>query len=63
MPPSSQNPAPVRPAAVVNEDIRALWAGQGGDPRVRLSAAQRVVYERLLIEWGAAVRADVVAAA
>ncbi|GGV46311.1 hypothetical protein [Streptomyces spectabilis] len=47
----------------MNEDIRALWAGRDGDPRVRLTAAQRVVYERLLIEWEAAVRADIVAAA
>ncbi|QDQ10277.1 hypothetical protein [Streptomyces spectabilis] len=63
MPLDPQNPGPVRPAAVVNEDIRALWAGHGGDPRVRLTAAQRAVYERLLIEWEAAVRADIVAAA
>lgn len=49
----------VRPAAVVNEDIRALW------PRARaeLTAEEREAYERLLVEWAAAVRAEVVEAA
>ncbi|WP_190135198.1 hypothetical protein [Streptomyces longispororuber] len=59
----SPNPGPraaaVRPAAVVNEDIRALWH----DARVGLTDDQRAVYERLLAEWAAAVRADVVPAA
>ncbi|MEV0439961.1 hypothetical protein AB0I84_24285 [Streptomyces spectabilis] len=53
----SSNPSPraaARPAAAVNEDIRALWH----DPRVDLADAQRAVYERLLTEWAAAVRAD-----
>ncbi|WP_172383686.1 hypothetical protein [Streptomyces sp. MNP-20] len=58
----SPTPSPRAPA-VVNEDIRALWAGRGGDPRVRLTATQRELYERLLIEWEAAVRADIVTAA
>jgi hypothetical protein len=43
----------------VNEDIRALW------PRARaeLTAEEREAYERLLVEWAAAVRAEVVEAA
>jgi hypothetical protein len=49
----------VRPSAVVNEEIRALWA----DPRVRLTAEGRAVLERLYAEWTAAVRAEVVEAA
>ncbi|QCX81030.1 hypothetical protein C9F11_37235 [Streptomyces sp. YIM 121038] len=58
----SPNPSPraaARPAAAVNEDIRNLWR----DPRVRLTAPQRALYERLLAEWAAAARADIVAAA
>jgi hypothetical protein len=43
----------------VNEDIRALWARSGGV----LSPAGRREYARLLVEWAAAVRADVVEAA
>lgn len=49
----------MRPAAVVNEDIRALWPRAGG----RLSVEERAVYERLLVEWAAAVRAEIVEAA
>lgn len=49
----------VRSAAVVNAEIRRLWV----DPRVRLTEGQRVVYERLLEEWAAAVRAEIVEAA
>ncbi|MFH9073462.1 hypothetical protein [Streptomyces alboflavus] len=63
MSPNPQRPGPVRPAADVNEDIRALWHGGHRDPRVRLTAAQRAVYERLLREWVAAVHADIVTAA
>ncbi|MFD9905646.1 hypothetical protein [Streptomyces sp. NPDC059063] len=59
MSPDPQRPGPVRPAAAVNEDIRALWR----DPRVRLTTAQRALYEQLLAEWEAAVHADVVTAA
>ncbi|MFF2412283.1 hypothetical protein [Streptomyces sp. NPDC058092] len=43
----------------MNADIRALWERSGG----RLSPEGRREYERLLVEWEAAVRADVVAAA
>jgi hypothetical protein len=38
----------------VNEDIRALLVRTGG----WLSAADRAVYERLVEEWAAAVRAE-----
>ncbi|MFJ1596048.1 hypothetical protein [Streptomyces sp. NPDC088261] len=51
--------APVRSAAVVNVEIRALWTRAGG----ALSAAEQERYQRLLVEWAAAVRADVVEAA
>lgn len=59
MSPDSGRPGFVRPAAVVNEEIRALWL----DPRVRLSAEGRAALERLYEEWVAAVRAKVVQAA
>ncbi|MFD5057941.1 hypothetical protein [Streptomyces sp. NPDC058394] len=43
----------------MNEDIRALWERSGAV----LSSEGREEYERLLVEWAAAVRADVVEAA
>ncbi|MET7524944.1 hypothetical protein ACFYSJ_23710 [Streptomyces sp. NPDC005248] len=49
----------VRSPDAVNEDIRALWARSGAV----LSPEGRREYERLLVEWAAAVRADVVEAA
>lgn len=49
----------MRPADDVNEEIRALWARAGG----RLSVEQRQEYERLVTEWAAAVRSEVVKAA
>lgn len=49
----------VRSAAAVNAEIRRLWV----DPRVRLSEEQRAVYELLIAEWAAAVKAEVVEAA
>ncbi|MFE3829896.1 hypothetical protein [Streptomyces sp. NPDC059092] len=55
----SASPYPVRSAAVVNADIRALWGRAGG----ALSSAEQERYQRLLVEWAAAVRADVVEAA
>ncbi|MFE3899523.1 hypothetical protein ACFXPY_03920 [Streptomyces sp. NPDC059153] len=48
---------PVRSPAAVNADIRALWAAGP------LSPEGEAEYQRLLVEWEAAVRADVVAAA
>ena len=52
-------PAPARAAADVNAEIRALWARAGS----ALSVAEQERYQRLLVEWAAAVRADVVEAA
>ena len=59
MSPNSPACGPVRSAAVVNEDIRALWS----DTRVRLTGEERARLERLYVEWAAAVRAEVVKAA
>lgn len=59
MPPNSSASGPARSAAAVNAEIRRLWV----DPRVRLSEEQRAVYELLIAEWAAAVRAEVVEAA
>ncbi|MDG5806352.1 MULTISPECIES: hypothetical protein [Streptomyces] len=41
---------PVRTAAEVNEEIRALWFRSGGT----LNTEQRSEYERLVLEWAAA---------
>jgi hypothetical protein len=49
----------VRSPDEVNEDIRALWERSGHV----LSPEGRREYARLLVEWAAAVRADVVEAA
>lgn len=59
MPPTPADGTPVRSPAEVNEDIRALWARSGNV----LSPEGRQEYARLLVEWAAAVRADVVEAA
>lgn len=59
MSPSTPAFGPSRSAAVVNEEIRALWREAGGV----LSAEQRSLYGRLLEEWEQAVREDVTAAA
>ncbi|MCX4786445.1 hypothetical protein OG369_09705 [Streptomyces sp. NBC_01221] len=48
---------PLRSPAAVNADIRALWASGP------LPAEGEAEYQRLLVEWEAAVRADVVEAA
>lgn len=50
---------PVRSAAVINEEIRALMRRAGG----HLRDGDRPVYERLLEEWAAAVRAEMTTAA
>ncbi len=42
---------PERSAAEVNEEIRALWRRSGG----RLTTEQRAEYQRLVMEWVAAV--------
>lgn len=49
--------APARPAAVVNAEIRSLYA-EGA-----LSPAQEARYQELLVEWADAVRAELVEAA
>jgi len=59
MPSTPVSPGSVRSAAVLNEEIRALWA----DPRVRLTAEGRARLEELYTEWAAAVRAEIVEAA
>lgn len=59
MSPDSQPSGLVRPAAVVNAEIRALWS----DPRVQLTGEARAELERLYEEWAAAVRAELAEAA
>ena len=59
MSPSPLPSGAVRPAAVVNEDIRALWPRAG----TQLTAEERAEYEALLVEWAAAIKAEVVEAA
>jgi hypothetical protein len=54
MSPDSGRPGFVRPAAVVNEEIRALFARAGG----RLYGKDRAEYERLVVEWIRAVAAE-----
>jgi hypothetical protein len=43
----------------VNEAIRALWPCE----QTELTALERAEYEALLVEWAAAVRAEIVTAA
>lgn len=52
MPPTPSGPTPARSAADLNEQLRALWA-DGVLPEER-----RPEYERLVVEWAAAVRAE-----
>ncbi|GAA0660128.1 hypothetical protein GCM10009535_44470 [Streptomyces thermocarboxydovorans] len=44
-------PSAERSAAEVNEEIRALWLRSGGT----LSSEQREEYQRLVLEWAAAL--------
>jgi hypothetical protein len=55
MTPTPSLPGSVRPAAVVNEEIRALWFRAGG---VLSTADQRAAYAELVVEWAAAVRVE-----
>jgi hypothetical protein len=48
-----------RSAADVNTQIRALWTRAG----TSLTPADQERYQQLLVEWAAAVKADVVRAA
>lgn len=59
MPPTPPPSGPVRPADVVNEEIRALMLRAGG----HLKAEDRPLYERLRAEWAEAMRVEVVKAA
>ncbi|CAL9346571.1 MULTISPECIES: hypothetical protein [unclassified Streptomyces] len=52
------DPSSERSAAEVNEEIRALWHRSGGT----LSGEQREEYQRLVLEWAAAVPHPVKAA-
>jgi hypothetical protein len=58
MPPTSP-PGSARSAAIVNEEIRALWFRAGG---VLASAAERAAYAALVVEWAGAVRVEQVGA-
>jgi uncharacterized lipoprotein YddW (UPF0748 family) len=51
-------PTSERSAAEVNEEIRALWLRSGGT----LSVEQRAEYQRLVMEWAAALPQPVTAA-
>jgi hypothetical protein len=55
MSPDSRRPGFVRSAAVINADIRALWLRAGGR---LVTVEDRRIYERLVVEWAAAVRAE-----
>lgn len=59
MPPTSADPGPLRPSAVVNADIRALLERT----RRRLSDVERAEYEGLVEEYEAARRAEITTAA
>lgn len=59
MPPTPSGLGPLRSAAVVNADIRALVVACGG----WLYGETRERYEELVAEWAAAVRDEVVEAA
>lgn len=59
MSPESVAPGSVRSPEEVNEQIRALWQRAGGS----LSAQERAEYELLVVEWAAAIRGEVIAAA
>ncbi|MGW3025883.1 hypothetical protein [Streptomyces sp. NPDC001221] len=54
MSPEPNRPGPVRSADDLNEEIRALWQ-RAGD---RLGPEDRAEYERLVVAWAAAVRAE-----
>ncbi|MEV7034667.1 hypothetical protein AB0N99_31100 [Streptomyces sp. NPDC093272] len=63
MSPTPPDRAPLRSAAEVNRDIRALWIGPGGHPSLRLNDEQRERYHRLLAELEQVQRGDVTTAA
>lgn len=55
MSPDLRDLGSVRSAAVVNEEIRQLWLHAGGH---LATAAERTEYQRLVVEWATAVRAE-----
>ncbi|MGW0785437.1 hypothetical protein [Streptomyces sp. NPDC002913] len=55
MPPYPNTSVTVRPASVVNEEIRDLWQRSGG----LLSADEETLYQRLLVEWATAAGTSV----
>ncbi|MEV5009002.1 hypothetical protein ACIQFZ_27145 [Streptomyces sp. NPDC093064] len=57
--PDSVTPGSVRSAAELNEQIRSLWLRSGGS----LSTQEREEYELLVVEWAAAMRDELIAAA
>ncbi|MFF4564724.1 hypothetical protein [Streptomyces sp. NPDC001435] len=59
MSPDSMARGSMRSAAVVNEQIRALWLRAGG----YLSAQDRAEYELLVVEWAEAIRDEIIEAA
>lgn len=59
MPSTPNSPGSARSAAVLNDQIRALWISAGGT----LTAEQKRVYDGLVAEWAAAVRDEVTQAA
>lgn len=59
MSPDTPSPGSARSADVLNAEIRQLWQRGGG----RLGTPElRAEYARLVVEWAAAVRAEVVKA-
>lgn len=59
MSPDPSRPGSARSADQLNDAIRALWKRAGG----RLGPEERQEYEVLVVEWAAAVRAEIVEAA
>jgi hypothetical protein len=59
MSPNSDASGSVRSADELNDEIRALWLRAGGS----LSSQERAEYELLVVEWAAAIRGEMVAAA
>lgn len=55
MTPDPLPPGSVRPAAVINEEIRHLWFRAGG---VLSTEVERAEYAALVVEWAAAVRVE-----
>lgn len=55
MPPTPDRLGSVRSAALINEEIRALWFRAGG---VLVTEAERAEYAALVVEWAEAKRAE-----